>query len=855
MSDGALHVVDVAASRDNLPSRHGFERTDRRASCVRQMRQNPLMSNNTACTISRLAFPLHVVYNKPQASHLNERTRNMEPIHLLLKEILDRYDYSRESLAKELGISPSTIGRWLNKESVPRPLVEGQLREIYASIRSANQHVAEQRSFYELPSLVNESYIREALDQTLMELRQALHRRGRLSSRNQALDELSKLLFAHIMSEGGISRKTVLGDNVSIEGSAQSLSRFVKDAFNRHLPKSLGHEMEPGDFELELKKQENILAIEIIEAFERLAHKSMLKDIDNIRGIDVLNDVFGKFLADSFVNEKELGQYLTPTEVVRFMVRLAIQDMSASELSTLCDPVECVNFGLILDPSCGVGSFLTEVIRILCSKVVERHGADSQDAWTQNMVTNVIAGIDKSERMIRLALTNMAMFGFPAAHLHLSNALARSGSDSGFTKSLEGRVRLILTNPPFGAEFQENDLRQYQIAGTWSSRSPTTMNSELLFIERYLDWLAPGGQFLAIVPDSILTNKGIYKDLRRNIRDSIDIRSVVSLPEVTFRAAGTNTKTSILHVRKLKEPDAKRNVSFFAVCQDVGFSVRTKNAHRTKTRNGHGDLLEILRAFSDPTRASAYGRRVNSVEHSSRWDANYHVSLPIEIEQRINNPAVGDIFLSSVAQLANDRTDPRRWGTGTFQYIEISGIDSEACTVRTKTVLCAEAPSRARKLVRAGDVLFSTVRPERRTIGVIQTEQDGAVCSTGLAVLRPHGIHPLVLAYLLKTDFVTMQVLRNTIGIAYPAIDEQCLLDILLPIKKQEIDTLEDQAESILDLEKRTRAVRADFTTTLAESIQDWEGQNQRVTSTQSRSQTSSIVANQVPSPTLQEGF
>jgi type I restriction-modification system DNA methylase subunit len=748
----------------------------------------------------------------------------MESVQLILKEILDHYDYSRESLAQELGVSPSTIGRWLSGESQPRPLAEGQLREIYADIQFVDQHVSEQRALYKVPLLMDESYIRDALDETLMELREALHRRGRLSSRNEALDELSKLLFAHIMTEGGVSKRTVLGERTGIEGAAQSLVKFVRDAFDEHLPKSLGHEIEPNDFELKLKNQEDVLAVEIIEAFEFLTNRSISKGIDSIRGIDVLNEVFGKFLADSFVNEKELGQYLTPTEVVRFMVTLAIQDMSPSELSTLCDPARCIDFGLVLDPSCGVGSFLTEFIRTLCSEMVEEHDKECQNVWIENMVSHVVAGIDKSERMIRLALTNMAMFGFPAAQLHLANALARFGPDSDLTESLKGRVKLILTNPPFGAEFQANDLLQYRIANIRSRTSLASINSELLFVERYLDWLAPGGQFLAIVPDSILTNKGVYQDLRESIRDSIDIRSVVSLPEVTFRAAGTNTKTSILHARKLGDSTVRRNTTFFAVCQDVGFDVRTKNAHRTKTRNGHGDLPKILRAASDSERVSSYGRRVGDVEQSSRWDANYHISLPVDVEQRLKAPASDDVFLSDVAQLTNDRTDPRRWGTGSFQYIEISDIDSETCMVRTKTVPCAEAPSRARKLVQAGDVLFSTVRPERRTIGVVRAEQDGAVCSTGLAVLRPHGIHPLVLAYLLKTNFVIMQVLRNTLGIAYPAIDEQCLLGILLPIKRKGMKSLEKQAESIIDLERQAQSVRADFAGAISGVTRRWRG-------------------------------
>jgi type I restriction-modification system DNA methylase subunit len=745
----------------------------------------------------------------------------MESIQLILQETLDHHNYSRESLAQELGVSLSTIGRWLNGESQPRPLIEGKLREIYESIQSLNQ-VSEQRAFYAAPLLVDESHIRDALDETLKDLREALHRRGRLSSRNEALDELSKLLFAHIMMEGGISKKTVLGDTVGTDGAAQSLVEFVKKAFDIHLPKSLGYETGPSDFELKLKEQEDILAVEIIESFERLTASSLSKGIDSIRGVDVLNEVFGKFLADSFANEKELGQYLTPSEVVRFMVGLAIQDMSSSELNTLCSPSQCVNFGLVLDPSCGVGSFLTEFLRTLLAEVTRRNGIKDQTIWVKNMVTHVVAGIDKSERMIRLALTNMAMFGFPTAHLHLANSLARLGPDSELSKSLEGRVRLILTNPPFGAEFHGDDLSLYEIASSWSEKSTASIDSELLFIERYLDWLAPGGQFLAIVPDSILTNKGIYQHLRESIRSNIDIRSVVSLPEVTFRAAGTNTKTSILHIRKLDKSVKKRDSSFFAVCQDVGFEVRTKNAHRTKTRNGHGDLPKILQAASDSENIATYGRRVSDVEQASRWDANYHISLPVEIEQRLKNPAHDDVFLSDVAQLVNERTDPRRWGTGSFQYIEISDIDSEICMVRPKTVPCIDAPSRARKLVQAGDVLVSTVRPERRTIGVVRSEHDNAVCSTGLAVLRPLEIHPLTLAYLLKTDFVTMQILRNTLGIAYPAVDEQCLLEVLLPIKREEMKKIERQADSVLGLEKQVRSMRAGFASVIRNLAQRW---------------------------------
>ena len=94
--------------------------------------------------------------------------------------------------------------------------------------------------------------------------------------------------------------------------------------------------------------------------------------------------------------------------------------------------------------------------------------------------------------------------------------------------------------------------------------------------------------------------------------------------------------------------------------------------------------------------------------------------------------------LSDVADVVNDRCDPRRLGDDSFRYIEISDVVARDCTVFAKEVATSDAPSRARKLVRAGDVLLSMVRPDRKTVGAVPSHLDGAVCSTGLAVIRPH---------------------------------------------------------------------------------------------------------------------
>ena len=475
----------------------------------------------------------------------------MKSIQEMISELTSLHHYSVESLGNELGVSTSTINRWINKKCKPRPTIEGKLRRIH--IRTTSSAALTREPAIQWPLFRQEADIREATDSTLRELREILHRRGRISSRNEAIEEMSKLLFAHVMSIGksnvGISHKSIRQRFPQLI-ITKALRSFVKDTYEEYLPLSLAYEMPQSDHELRIKESEKELAFEIIACFEKLASESGSLNISGIKGVDFLNDVFGKFLADSFVDEKQLGQYLTPTEVVSFMVKLAIQEMSQKELRLLTDPDSCREFGYILDPSCGVGSFLTEALRFLHHEVETQNDHQTTKEWLLTMVHDVLVGIDKSERMIKLALTNMALFTLPVTRLFLTNALVRIGENFEELAFLEDQVGLILTNPPYGAEFKGGDLEGFKIAQKWSSRSPTKIDSELLFVERYLDWLKPGGQLLAIIPDSILTNKGLYEVLRKGVAREVDIKSVISLPNVTFGAAGTNTKTSILHLRK-----------------------------------------------------------------------------------------------------------------------------------------------------------------------------------------------------------------------------------------------------------------------------------------------------------------
>ena len=118
-----------------------------------------------------------------------------------------------------------------------------------------------------------------------------------------------------------------------------------------------------------------------------------------------------------------------------------------------------------------------------------------------------------------------------------------------------------------------------------------------------------------------------------------------------------------------------------------------------------------------------------------------------------------------------------------IDYVEISDVSaSEGITSSTRLAF-ADAPSRARRLVKEGDVLVSTVRTYLRAIARVGDAHSSCVVSTGFAVLRPHGIVPDFAGWALQSEAFVSEVIARSVGISYPAINatELVRIQILLP--------------------------------------------------------------------------
>lgn len=121
-----------------------------------------------------------------------------------------------------------------------------------------------------------------------------------------------------------------------------------------------------------------------------------------------------------------------------------------------------------------------------------------------------------------------------------------------------------------------------------------------------------------------------------------------------------------------------------------------------------------------------------------------------------------------------------------FPYIEISEIDIPTGEILNVSYIPkAEAPSRAKKIVRVGDILVSTTRPSRGAICLIVEKYDLHIASTGFEIIRDINVEFLDKEYLfniLRTRFCLMQMFYRSSGGNYPAITQEQLGKILIPL-------------------------------------------------------------------------
>ena len=218
-----------------------------------------------------------------------------------------------------------------------------------------------------------------------------------------------------------------------------------------------------------------------------------------------------------------------------------------------------------------------------------------------------------------------------------------------------------------------------------------------------------------------------------------------------------------------------------------------------------------------------------------------------------------------------------------IEYVEISDVAYGKGIVGSTIMPFADAPSRARRRVVHGDVLVSTVRTYLRAIACVRSPAPEMVVSTGFAVLRPRLIHSGFLGHLMLSEYVVGQIISQSVGVSYPAINahdamridvplppysEQTAIAAFLDRETAKIDALIAEQQRLIDLLKEKRQAVISHAVTkglnpdapMKDSGVEWLGEVPehwevvRLRRVSSRVQTGGTPTSEVPSADLEEG-
>jgi type I restriction enzyme M protein len=360
----------------------------------------------------------------------------------------------------------------------------------------------------------------------------------------------------------------------------------------------------------------------------RLLERYNLSDTsEDVKGI-----AFERFLGRTF--RGEIGQFFTPRSIVEFMVDM----LDPREGETVCDPAsgsggflirvfEIVRQRILADAdreyrdhkaeveskwkkAAKIAELLREKYQQIQASIDQRH--EGSRVW--KLSNTCIYGTDANDRMARTSKMNMILHGDGHGGVHHHNGFINVNG------IFEERFDIILTNPPFGANVEPSDVitddqittdhdaygryaREYgdlykeahalveaakgkPIASLFKlpMRNVRVVNGELkglgkikteiLFIERCLALLKPGGRMGIVLPEGIFNNPSLAY-VREFCEDRARLLAVVSLPQETFNSSGASVKASLLFLGKYSEKEA---ADFAAIRDGAKTDVEAKYA-------------------------------------------------------------------------------------------------------------------------------------------------------------------------------------------------------------------------------------------------------------------------------------
>ncbi len=278
--------------------------------------------------------------------------------------------------------------------------------------------------------------------------------------------------------------------------------------------------------------------------------------------LDVIDEAFEHLINQTSKGEK--GQYFTP----RWVIDMCVKMLNPQEHETLIDTA-CGSAGFTVH---GIFKVWRDVIRDLGLNVSHLFTMEEKPERCKEYVREKVFAIDFDEKVVRVARCLNLIAGDGQTNVLHLNTLdwkrwdewikGEEWQDTYFdgwkkfkrlaaTKNSYHQFKfdVLMANPPFAGDIKQSDmLAPYELAHKANGKPESQVGRDLLFIERNLDFLKPGGRMAVILPQGRFNNS-TDKRLRDYIAARCRILAVVGLDLNTFKPH-TGTKTSVLFVQK-----------------------------------------------------------------------------------------------------------------------------------------------------------------------------------------------------------------------------------------------------------------------------------------------------------------
>jgi type I restriction enzyme M protein len=444
-----------------------------------------------------------------------------------------------------------------------------------------------------------------------------------------AFDEIAKILFVKVYVERELRAKRSRKNLFTVEYLDDQLGKYpLNTLFDQTKEAYADDKIFERDEEIRLKLS---TGREIVKLLERY---NLSETSEDIKGI-----AFERFLGRTF--RGEIGQFFTPRTIVEFMIRMVdpkegdvICDPASGSGGFLIRFFEIVRQQILADADRQYQEFKAKVevdkklspdkkATMLREKfdVIQKtldHNKPGSRLW--KLANRCIYGTDANDRMARTSKMNMIMHGDGHGGVHHHDGFLNVNG------IFEGRFDIVLTNPPFGANVEPSDVVHESDAivsreagkryaeeygdlytealarvrdaagdpiaslfelpkgnGTEKERDKRVksakIKTEILFIERCLSLLKPGGRLGIVLPEGIFNNPSLTY-VREFCENRAFIRSVVSLPQETFFSSGASVKASLLFLQKFTE---KEQADFDAKQAEANIEVKANHANAIAT--------------------------------------------------------------------------------------------------------------------------------------------------------------------------------------------------------------------------------------------------------------------------------